>query len=89
MEEFQLLSEYERLQAASGEGSLPAERAAEVLLATQRQNHEQLVDMFEEYVPVAFGRAWGNDPDYASLSASLKKMVAGDAHFDVNEIIGM
>ncbi len=85
IEEMQLELEFERVKE---QGGLVAEKAAETLFAVQKRNHEQLKDMFDEYQPVAFGKAWGNDPDYQLMSDTLKKMISSDDHLNIDEIIG-
>jgi len=85
IEEMQLELEYERVKE---QGGLVAEKAAETLFAVQKRNHEQLKDMFDDYQPIAFGKAWGNDPDYQLMSETLKKMVSSDEHLNIDDIIG-
>jgi len=85
IEEMQLELEFERVKE---QGGLVAEKAAETLFAVQKRNHEQLKDMFDEYQPVAFGKAWGNDPDYQLMSDTLKNMINSDDHLNIDDIIG-
>lgn len=85
LEEAQLEFEYERVADVGG---LIAEKAAETLYAVQKRNFEGLKDIMKEYQPVAFGTAWGNDPEYISMSESLKKMVQGSEALSVEALMG-
>lgn len=89
IEEMQLELEYERIK--NEVGGAEAERAAEELFAVQMRNSNTLKEMFVEYQPIAFGKAWGRDPDYLSMAEKLKAMVASNsdgAHLSIDEIVG-
>lgn len=45
------------------------------LFELQKKHSDQLKDLFDDYQPQPFGKAWGNDPDYIELSEKLKNML--------------
>ena len=46
------------------------------LSEVQLRNRKRMKDMLNVYQPVAFGTAWGNDPDYIRMTDKLKKALA-------------
>lgn len=72
IDEIQLELECDKLR---DEGGPAFERAADILLAVQRRNNENLQNMFKDYKSVPFGKAWGNDVDYIDMTNKLKKMI--------------
>jgi len=85
IEEMQLEIEYERIKNEIG--GPEAEIAAEQLFEVQMRNANTLKEMFVEYQPIAFGKAWGRDEDYLSMAQKLKQMVNSSSHLSVDDIV--
>ncbi len=48
------------------------------LLKLQKRNIEKMKDIFKEYQPSPFSKAWGGDPEYAELSKRLKNVLLAE-----------
>ena len=73
IEELQLEVEYDRLR---DNDDPEAESIAEALYAVRKRNSEGLLEMIDDYQPLAFGRAWGNDADYITITRKLGDMMS-------------
>jgi len=73
IEELQLEVEYDRLR---DNDDPEAESVAEALYSVRKRNSGGLLEMIDDYQPLAFGRAWGNDPDYINITRKLNVMMS-------------
>lgn len=73
IEELQLEVEYDRLR---DNDDPEAESVAEALYTIRKRNSTGLLEMIDDYQPVAFGKAWGNDNDYITITRKLNSMMA-------------
>lgn len=73
IEELQLEVEYDRLR---DNDDPEAESVAEALYTVRKRNTEGLLEMIDDYQPIAFGKAWGNDVDYIGITRKLSEMMS-------------
>ncbi len=61
------------------------------LLKLQKRNIEKMKDIFKEYQPSPFSKAWGGNPEYAELSKRLKNVLLAEQGniFGVNNSVSM
>ena len=57
------------------------------LIELQLDNAEKLRDIFKEYQPQPFGKAWGTDADYIKLTDKLKSMMENQESISVNFLL--
>ena len=75
IEELQLEVEYDRLR---DNDDPEAESVAEALYTIRKRNTESLLEMIDDYQPLAFGKAWGNDADYIGITRKLGEMMSSN-----------
>lgn len=57
------------------------------LIELQLDNSEKLKDIFKEYQPQPFSKAWGTDADYIKLTDKLKSMMENEEPISVNFLL--
>jgi len=76
IEELQLEVEHDRLR---DNDDPEAESVAEALYTIRKRNTEGLLEMIDDYQPIAFGKAWGNDVDYIGITRKLSEMMTANS----------
>lgn len=61
--------------------------AADKYFGLQKRNAVTLKTIIDDYQPVPFSKAWGNDADYMKLTTRLKNAMIGDENINMKAIL--